>query len=270
MTIADRAKDKFIACGMYAFNDELRAAWQALFTRFIRHAESTPPISPEIVFDAGESVLRDPAMLLGHTCGYPLMTRYAGVLEPIAAPVFDAEGCDGLRYSSHFIVAADSGLESLEACRGRVVAINGYDSNSGMNVLRHALAALDPGDRFFSGVEVTGGHRASVEAVAAGRADLAAIDCVTLALLGDADPGLVARVRSIGSSARSTGLPFVVPAGASTGRLAAALAAACAQLPKDARRRLRLVGIEPVTLDDYASIVTLEHEARDAGYKRLQ
>ncbi len=270
MTVTDPAKDKFIACGMYAFSDELRAAWQALFTHFIANLDTPAPIAPDLVFDGGEATLRDPALLLGHTCGYPLMTRYAGALEPVAAPIFDADGCDGLFYSSHFIVAADSDIETLADCRERVVAVNGYDSNSGMNVLRHALATLDPGEGFFARVEISGGHRASVETVADGRADLAAIDCVTLALLGDADPDLLARVRAIGSSARSAGLPFVVPAGAPTERLADALAAALAATPADARRRLRLAGFAPVTRDDYASILALEREARDAGYAVLQ
>ncbi len=256
---------------MYAFNGELRAAWQSLFTRFIEILGSPEPVAPGLVFDGDETTLRDPALLLGHTCGYPLMTRYAGLLEPVAAPVFDADGCDGLFYSSQFIVAADADIDSLAACRGRVVAINGYDSNSGMNVLRHALARLDPGDRYFARVELTGGHVASVAAVAEGRADLAAIDCVTLALLADAEPGLVARVRVIGSSARSAGLPFVVPADTPVADgIAEALAAACAQLPDGARRRLRLVGFESVTRDDYASILALEREAFDAGYKTLQ
>ena len=270
MKANDPAKHKFIACGMYAFSDELRAAWQSLFTHFIDILGRPAAIRPELVFDAGEATLRDPALLLGHTCGYPLMTRYAGALEPVAAPLFDADGCDGPYYSSHFVVAADAGLDSLAACRGRVVAINDYESNSGMNVLRHALAALDPGERFFARVELTGGHRASVAAVADGRADLAAIDCVTLALLGDADPALVARVRSIGRSARSAGRPFVGPAGASAEGLADALVEACERLSEDARRHLRLAGFAPVTRADYASIVALEDQARDAGYKSLQ
>ncbi len=270
MKVTEPAKDKFIACGMYAFSDDLRAAWQLLFTRFVETLDLPAPIAPELVFDAGEATLRDPALLLGHTCGYPLMTRYAGALEPVAAPVFDADGCDGPLYSSHFIVAADADLDSLAACRGRVVAINSHDSNSGMNVLRHAIARLDPGERFFARVELSGGHRASIEAVIAGRAELAAIDCVTLALLGDAEPDLVARVRVIGSSARSAGLPFVVPAGAPVEGFADALAAACAATPADARQRLRLAGIAAVTRDDYASILALEREARDAGYETLQ
>lgn len=269
-TVSEPAKDKFIACGMYAFSGELRAAWQSLFTRFIEILDSSAPVAPGLVFDGDETTLRDPALLLGHTCGYPLMTRYAGLLEPVAAPVFDADGCDGLFYSSHFIVAADSELDSLAACRGRVVAINGYDSNSGMNVLRHAIAPLARGGRFFARVEPTGGHAASVAAVADGRADLAAIDCVTLALLADAEPDLFDRVRVIGSSARSAGLPFVVPAGAPAAGLADALAAACAQLPADARRRLRLAGFEAVTRDNYGSILDLEREACDAGYITLR
>ncbi len=86
---------------MYAFSDELRAAWQNLFTHFIDALDTPAPIAPRLVFDSSDAVLRNPGLLLGHTCGYPLMTRYVGLLEPVAAPVFDADGCDGLLYSSH-------------------------------------------------------------------------------------------------------------------------------------------------------------------------
>ncbi len=270
MTLTGGAKDKFIACGMYAFSEELRAAWQALFTHFIDLAGSAATIAPELVYDGGDAVLRDPALLLGHTCGYPLMNRYAGVLEPVATPVFDADGCDGLLYSSHFIVAADSDLDSLAACRGGVVAINSYDSNSGMNVLRHALAALAPGDRYFARVELTGGHAASVAAVADGRADLAAIDCVTLRLLADADPGLVARVRKIGRSARTAGLPFVAPLRTPHAGFCDTLNAALAEIAPEHRKRLHLQRFATVTRDDYAAILALESAACEAGYKILQ
>ncbi len=151
-----------------------------------------------------------------------------------------------------------------------MVAINGYDSNSGMNLLRHALAALADGAPYFARVDVTGGHLESVAAVAAGRADLAAIDCVTLRLIADADPGLVARVRVIGSSAASAGLPFVAPRANATGGICAALDAALAAVPAGIREQLRLRGFAPVTRDDYAPILALEREARDAGYKTLQ
>ncbi len=255
---------------MYAFSDELRAAWQTLFTHFIEILESPVPIAPGLAFDASESVLRDPALLLGHTCGYPLMTRYAGVLEPVAAPVFDVDGCNGPLYASHFIVAADSDLDSLAACRGGVVAINGYDSNSGMNVLRHALAALAPGERYFARAELTGAHAASVAAVADGRADLAAIDCVTLALLADADPGLVARVRSIGRSVQTAGLPFVAPSRSPHAGFCDSLNAALAEIAPEHRERLHLQRFQTVTRDDYAAILALESAAREAGYKILQ
>ncbi len=50
----------------------------------------------------------------------------------------------GKLYSSRLVVAANTGIESLDECNGKIAAINDPDSNSGMNVLRYAIATLQP------------------------------------------------------------------------------------------------------------------------------
>lgn len=61
----------------------------------------------------------------------------------------------------------------------------------------------------------TGSHLASAEAVADGRADLAAIDCVTWSLLKAARSNLTSRLRVIGTAPTLLpGLPYVVSADA--------------------------------------------------------
>lgn len=265
--------DRFIACGMYAFTPAQRTAWQRLFDRFLALSGLTPAQVP-LVFDHDPATLLNPGLWFGHTCGYPLMTRLKDRVAPFALPLFDVQGTAGKLYSSRFVVAAGSAFESIADCRDRVAAVNNPDSNSGMNVLRHAVAEIGGGNRFFADVVTTGGHFDSLRAVASGAADVAAIDCVSYRLIADWQPDLVARVRVLGDSVSSCGLPLVMPhalladtdAGALVGRLEQALAAEAEAV----RGTLHLAGFDAVTLDDYRGIVEIEQYAVGRGYPELR
>ncbi|ORE90464.1 PhnD/SsuA/transferrin family substrate-binding protein [Aurantimonas sp. 22II-16-19i] len=219
-------------------------------------------------------VWRDPDLLLAQTCGYPLMTALAGQVTPIAAPIYAWPGCSGARHCSLIVVAQGAPFETLADLRGRRVAMNGADSNSGMNLLRHAVAGLAEGGRFFGKVVVTGSHLASLDHVGRGEADVAAIDCVSFGLAARHRPALVAGLRVIGETATSPALPFVTRAGASTQEVAAlrrALAGAIADPDAaEAVAALGLIGIEPVETSDYAVVLDYEREAVAAGYPTLR
>jgi len=264
---------KFIACGMYAFSDDLAGAWQQLFACFTGLLDSGSKQEIELRFDSEQSLLRDPGLFFGHTCGYPLMRHLKNQVIPFCVPVFDAPGTDGKLYSSRFIVAANSTIEALDECRGKVAAMNAADSNSGMNVLRYAIAKYNPSAAFFSRVVQTGGHLHSLEAVANGSADVAAIDCVSYQLIQDHWPELVDQVRSIDFSVKTCGLPFVLPKSsirdADLGLLVDSLNQALANTPETICNRLHLLRFEPVVLDDYKPIVDLETFAIDSGYPHL-
>ena len=266
-------KKKFIACGMYAFNDDLAGSWQQLFTSFFELLDSGSKREIELRFDSDQSLLRDPGLFFGHTCGYPLMKHLKNRVTPFCVPVFDAPGTDGKLYSSRFIVSANSAIEALDECRGKVAAMNATDSNSGMNVLRYAVAKYNPSAAFFSRVVPTGGHLHSLEAVAAGTADVAAIDCVSYQLIQDHWPELIDQVRSIGFSVKTCGLPFVLPKSsirdADSSLLVDNLNQALANTPEKIRNSLHLLRFEPVVLEDYQPIVDLETFAIDSGYPCL-
>jgi ABC-type phosphate/phosphonate transport system substrate-binding protein len=265
--------ENFIAFGMYTLSPALERAWQRFFDRFIPLIEAEGGLAREIVFDSSEATLRDPRMLIGHTCGYPLVTRLGDALTPFGVPVFNAPGCDGKLYRSRFIVPSGSPIESLQQCRGEIVAVNNRDSNSGMNVLRHALARLGARPGFFADVLPTGSHLHSLEAVADNRTRLAAIDCVSFRLLEDLYPELVARVRVIGDSEPTCGLPLVTPISRYSPSRAeswiAALNQALAAVPPETRRRLRLERFEAVGIGQYESILELENFAIEYGYPEL-
>ncbi len=60
---------------------------------------------------------------------------------------------------------------------------NAEHSQSGYNVLRKMVAPLSREGRFFSAVMFSGSHRQSLRELQQENADIAAIDCVTYALL---------------------------------------------------------------------------------------
>ena len=262
----------YIACGMYTPGPESRRAWQLLFDRFREHTR-LPGVEAELRFAHDDVTLLDPALRFGHTCGYPLMARLRHALLPVCVPLFDVPGTSGKLYRSAIIVPAASSIETLAECHGQTVAVNNPDSNSGMNLLRHALARHGARPGYFARVLSSGGHVASIEMVAENRAQLAAIDCVTFQLVADRDPELVRGVRIIGYSASTCGLPFVMPRAAYSPKLATAwteaLNRACAELPREAAAVLHLAGFERTELGDYDSIMALEDDAAAAGYPHL-
>jgi ABC-type phosphate/phosphonate transport system substrate-binding protein len=267
-----KASQGFIACGMYAFTDAQQSAWRQLFARL---AELAAPGAGGVRL----SFLHDPQLLLqpdlwfGHTCGYPLMTRLQQHVSPFCVPLFDVAGTDGPLYCSRIIAAADSAIESIVDGRGCVAAMNNPDSNSGMNVLRHAVAEVHKGGDFFARVKTTGGHLHSLQAVAEGAADIAAIDCVSYRLIEDWRPELCERVRIIADSVKTCGLPLVMShatlADTDTGRLTAMLNEALAGCASEVTDTLHLTGFAEVTLDDYRGILELEEYAVERGYPRL-
>jgi ABC-type phosphate/phosphonate transport system substrate-binding protein len=263
---------RFVALGMYAFTEQQQSSWQQLFARFCE-LSGVVDDSVMLSFDHDPAHLLEPGLWFGHTCGYPLMTLLQDYVSPFCVPLFDVPGTDGRFYSSRFIVAADSSIDSIDASRDRVAVINNPDSNSGMNVLRHAVAGVSDSEQFFASVVTSGGHLYSLEAVANGSADIAAIDCVSYQLIKDWRPQLCADIRIIGDSVKTCGLPLVMAhadiADADTGAMTNSLNQALALCDDVVRDTLHLNGFARVQLDDYRSIVEIEQYAVQHGYPQL-
>jgi ABC-type phosphate/phosphonate transport system substrate-binding protein len=261
--------NRIAALPMYNVTPALAAEWRALLAEVLKAVD--PQASPIDPGDDLHTLWRRPDLLISQTCGYPLVSGLERHVQLIATPQFDAPGCTGADYSSVLVTRANAPFDSLDACRGARAAYNQDDSNSGMNVFRHAVAPLAKDGRFFSAVIRTGSHLGSLRAVAENRADVAAIDCVTFAFVCDELPELAQQVRTIGWTAASPGLPLIaandVPPGM-VESLRAALDDAVASQPMRAKR-LRLKGFARLPLSDYARITQMENEARALGYPRL-
>ncbi|WP_342212838.1 phosphate/phosphite/phosphonate ABC transporter substrate-binding protein [Rhizobium sp. CFBP 8762] len=136
-----------------------------------------------------------PDLLLSQTCGYPYVTSLRGRVRLVATPIYNHAGCEGPLQCSFIITRRDQKAGELSDMRNSRVAINDDASNSGMNVLRAAIAPLAMDGHFFSEVIKTGGHVHSIESVATGQTDVAAIDCVTFGNIRRFDPERLSHVR---------------------------------------------------------------------------
>jgi ABC-type phosphate/phosphonate transport system substrate-binding protein len=252
---------------------ELRAAtdawWEGLAQAFRREGIADVPDSLDRR-PTYKDVWLAPDLLFSQTCGYPLTHALAGRVELVATPCYAAEGCEGPGYCSFVIVSADSAASVIGDLRGARCAINALDSQSGCNALRSLVATVAEGGRFFGGVAITGGHRASLALVASAQADVAAIDCVTHGLLARHRPQALAGTRVLCRTASAPGLPYVTRAGADADllrRLRGGLerALADAQLA-EVRGELLLAAAAAVPLAAYDRIGDMENAAIAAGY----
>jgi ABC-type phosphate/phosphonate transport system substrate-binding protein len=211
-------------------------------------------------------IWRSHELLFGQTCGYPFWTGLRDTVEIVAAPIYDFPGCDGPAHCSFLIARVDDPRGTLAAFRGARAAVNSRDSNSGMNLFRASVAPLAGGRPFFGDVTMSGTHAASLAAVAESRADIAAIDCVSFALLEQGRPALAAKVRILARTPSSPALPFI----ASNAILAETLAALRMALAETADQpALGLRGVAFLPPSAYARVADLEREAATLGYPAL-
>jgi ABC-type phosphate/phosphonate transport system substrate-binding protein len=255
---------------------ELHAAtdawWQGLARAFRREGLVDVPDVLDRRPDY-QQVLLSPDLLFSQTCGYPLTHALAGKVTLLATPLYAVEGCKAADYCSLVIVAADNPAAGIADLRGTRCAVNGPDSQSGCNALRALVAPLAEGGRFFGKVAVSGSHRASIGLVASGHADVAAIDCVTHALLSRHRPAVLAGTRVLCRTAAAPNLPYVTRAGAADdllARLRGGLQRAMADPAlTTVRDSLMLTGIAVLPLSAYDRITAMTTAAFTAGYPEL-
>lgn len=220
------------------------------------------------------AIWRDPALLFGQACGYPLVADPTLTLRVLALPIYEVPGGGSATHGSVLVARADDGRQTLAAYRGTRAAINDPRSNTGVNLFRATIAALADGRPFFDDVVVTGSHRDSMIAVASGTADIAAIDTVTDAALARFEPALTRSLKIVAQSPASPTLPFVTAAATSIETVAALRIALDLVLADpglaDVRASLFLSGAVPASAAMLAPIEDIAATAAAAGYPELR
>lgn len=175
-------------------------------------------------------------LVLSQACGLDLFLGDLPI-EPALAPVFDLDCAPG-HYFSYLVGSRDG-----------VAAVNSLSSRSGFSAL---LSICTP-----NSLLVTGSHEASVSAVRRGAAAMACIDAVTWHILERDVPVSVAGLRVLERTASAPAPPYVVRRNGQRDRLIRLVTAAMEDPEtRDARQALLLRGVVPVTIDDYAPVLT--------------
>ena len=191
-----------------------------------------------------------PDLLLSQTCGYPFRARLHDRVAYVGTPDFGVEGCPPGYYRSVFVVRADDPRATLADFDGAPFAYNEALSQSGWAGPQTHATSL--GLRLPPALQ-TGGHRLSAHAVADGRADIAALDAVTWALLQGEDP-VTKALRVIDMTAPTPGLPYITALGGPAEAIHQAMAGAIAALTARDRATLRLKGIVQIPQAAYLAV----------------
>jgi len=195
-------------------------------------------------------VWESPDLLLGQTCGLPYRARLFGNVTLVGTPDYRLGGCPPGYYRSAIVMRADDPRSSLEDLAAGTLAYSDPMSQSGWAAPQAHLAAR--GLRPAKLVE-TGSHDASARAVAAGRADYAAIDAVSWAMIARWDD-FATDLRVLEETKPTPGLPFITAHGTEAPALFSAIDKAISAMSPSDRDILLLDGLVEIAPETYRAL----------------
>ena len=229
--------------------------WQA-----IRDGLQAGPVALTRGFDDYPAHWQRPDLLLSQTCGMPFRRFLYDKVALVGTPDYGLSGCAPGHYCSVLVVNAQDDRAQVTDFADDIFAYNEGGSQSGWAAPTTHLAGLG---RRFSRLLGTGGHRASIRAVADGRAAMAAIDAVTWELALRHDPAAT-RLRVIARTAPTPGLPYISARQHDPAPLAAAIRAAIAALDAETRAALMLRDLVAIPARAYLAVPTPDAPPPDA------
>ena len=248
---------------------ELRDHTDALWAMWANELGRLGVDAPPSLIRPNEALLthwRRPALLISQTCGYP----YAAALRPSVttfgtfAYEIPEEQQPGFYRSVIVARASDHragsafATDNLRAFNGATVAINAKDSLSGCVSLGAAL--VNGGVTQVSNVVVSGSHANTLAVLQRGEADIAAIDAVSFALLGDVRPAALDGITVIERGPIIPCLPLITGSPAHISVLQRTLVSALMNLragSPEVLRALRIGNAVFLQEDDYTATLAL-------------
>jgi len=255
---------------------EVRSSLDSLWSGFALHLrrQGFSDVPNHIQHDQNLADLwNDPDLWFSQCCGYDIVRRYVDILRPLATPHYGAPGCYGSDYASYVVVAENCEASDVLEMFGARCVVNGMESHSGANALKALVAPENRNGHFFASVIVSGAHVSSIDMVRRGVADVAAIDCVTYALLESYRPAALEGIRKLGRTYRAPAIPYVTSWRKSIDtikRLQTAIFDAFADPHLTiTRQALYLKNLELLPVSAYRRISEFEKFAELKGYTRL-
>lgn len=240
---------------------EIRQPLQELWTSIAGRLEQAPLALSWDGDVAGQWL--HPQLVLGQTCGWPLVTTLRNQVTVVGAFRYDLpDAANGPRYPNgpryrSVLVATEK--RPLASFGGGIAAINDWDSLSGRVSLGVAVAAEGATGSFFAETIQTGSHLASMEAVRSGIADLASIDAVSHALFERHRPESTAGLVVVGHGPVVPTLPLIT-ARADPAALRIAIETSVTD-PATAhcREQLLITGFDPADFASYETVASLPY-----------
>ncbi|MEH6475621.1 MAG: PhnD/SsuA/transferrin family substrate-binding protein [Sneathiella sp.] len=196
-------------------------------------------------------IWQDQHLLMSQTCGLPYVSFLKDEVSLIGTPAYDIN-CGAGSYFSVIVVHQSSDINTLEDLKGLKFAYNDSNSQSGYAALLHTLSDQENAAEHFTSHMQSGGHRQSVQAVAEGLADFAAIDAISWKLAMRHEK-TAARLRVIATTAPTPGLPYITcrRPDIETDKLHMAVIDAMMTLDETTRDALLLTGLSKTRPNDY-------------------
>jgi ABC-type phosphate/phosphonate transport system substrate-binding protein len=203
--------------------DALRAQGLEAPDHLVRRNTELPPNSDS---DTGNLLPNDldlmaawthPQLLLAQTCWGPMQQGLDAHVVVVGQPDYSRyDGGKGPLYSSAVLMRRGASPTSsptslkdiLPLLTDKRLAFNSTDSMSGFLALERDLGAIGSSLDIFGEKVETGGHRASIRAVAEGKADVCAVDCRTWDLAKRFE-GKAGEVEVVAWTELRRGLPYV-------------------------------------------------------------
>lgn len=197
-------------------------------------------------------IWQDPDMVFSQTCGMPYRTKLHGKVNLVGTPDYGLPDCPPGYYYSTFVARADDARPLEELVTG-TFAYNEALSQSGWAAPTTHLHGL--------GLSVgsllqSGGHALSAQAVAEGRADLAALDALTWILITEHEPALAQQLRVVTRTEPTPTLPFVTAQSRDPAPIADAVRAAIDVLDRDTLDALHIRGLIDIPAEVYLAVPT--------------
>ena len=180
-------------------------------------------------------------LFFSQTCGYPFSKFPEGQAHLLSVPSFAVPGWSGGTYSSAVVVAKTAPCDTLDDTRELRFAYNGENSLSGFRCLSPLLG--HPFD-WFKHQHHSSGHRASLDRISDGQADIAAIDAYCWYLYQMIEPKRAERLRVLAWTPALPALPYITRGSASEEEL-------------NRMKRALKRGVENAVHDDNLSILAL-------------
>ncbi|MCF6305665.1 MAG: PhnD/SsuA/transferrin family substrate-binding protein [Rhodobacteraceae bacterium] len=207
-------------------------------------------------------IWRDDNLLFSQTCGLPYIRGLTGQAVLLGTPDYGLIPDQPGQYYSVVIVSKNTPRQTLAEMRNSVFAYNDTGSQSGAFAIFDTLFEQFGDMQFFGSCVASGSHLASVQMVASGQADIAAIDAVSWRYLEQFQND-TRHVRMFATTRPAPGLPYITGKNQNTAAISHAVERAIAALSEQDRAALGIKGFWWSKREDYQ--VLASRAARVSG-----